>query len=145
MYTIDDIHRIKGTSAKNTKNMANYFISSRTQQVVIDSFNIQLAPKCLINQKWFKRKFKMLWAREISKYFFSFLFWVEFGFLKTFRWYANQDVHMDLSELRQPVHQPGGTFVCFLFDTERLPRRTPPSLQVAGGSSSHTTHICTDY
>jgi hypothetical protein len=41
----------------------------------------------------------MLWAREISKFFFSFLFWVEWGFLKTFRWYANQDVHMDLSEV----------------------------------------------
>jgi hypothetical protein len=50
----------------------------------------------------------MLWAREISKYFFSFLSWVEWGFLKTFRWYANQDVHMDLSEaLIKVVHVSG--------------------------------------
>jgi len=88
--------------------MANYFISSRTQQIVIDSFSIQLAPKCLIDHKWFLNYFKMLWAREISEYFFSFIFWVEWGFLKTFRWYANQDVHMDLSEvLIKVVHVSG--------------------------------------
>jgi hypothetical protein len=44
---------------------------------------------------------------------------------------------------KQPVHQPGGTFVCFLLDTERLPRRSPPSLQGAGGSSLHNnTNLC---
>lgn len=73
-YTIDDIHRIKGTSAKNTKNMANYFISSRTQQIVINSFSIQLAPKCLINHKWFKKYLKCCGQEKFQNISFLFFF-----------------------------------------------------------------------